>query len=287
LSTAAPGGPLVGYRCWVAERGRLRCATSDELWPGGIFEARCGDDAPHAAPEITCQCGIFGCDSHQTALRYRDHRRRWRPWLRAQPVVVGAVQLWGGPGRPVIVGELRPDRRGRTGLQYRAPYARIVALARSPHAERAGRALGVPVVESQYLEAFAREMGGVQLRPPAAGEDAPAVRGPNERSPVAPAGARPGPLAVVRSVRSVRSARPVDALLAAGSAREAAAVLGRELPPLLWLALCALARAAVLLLWTAARVTWWITWRAAWLAALALVAVLGHLLEETSPRRKR
>ena len=25
--TAPPKGPIVGYRCWVAERGRLRCVS--------------------------------------------------------------------------------------------------------------------------------------------------------------------------------------------------------------------------------------------------------------------
>src|SRR5437660_4852919 len=58
VMTAPPKGPLVGYRCWVAERGRLRSATSSEYWPGGILEARCGENEPHAAPEITCRCGI-------------------------------------------------------------------------------------------------------------------------------------------------------------------------------------------------------------------------------------
>jgi len=267
VMTSPPQGPLVGYRCWVAERGRLRSATSSEYWPGGILEARCGENEPHAAPEITCRCGIHVCDSHQTALRYRDDRRRWRPWLRAETVVVGAVQVWGGPGRPVIVGELQPDRRGRTGLQYRAPYARIVALAKSPQAEQAGRTLGVPVVEEQYLEAYAREVGGVQLRPPA---EAPAA-GPTE--PVRGRWAR--------SLRSVRSVRSLP------TARQAAVVLAAELGPVLWQAVCTFARVSWWLLWRLARVTWWISWRAAWLAALALVAVMGHLLEQTTPRRKR
>ncbi len=240
-------GPIVGYRCWVVERGRLRCATSNEYWPGGILEARCGENEPHAAPEITCRCGIHGCDSHETALRYREQRHRWRPWLRAENVVVGAVQMWGGPGRPVIVGELYRDRRGRSGLQYRAPYARIVALAKSPQAERAARTLGVPVVEPQYLEAFAREVGGVQLRPPTGGVEGAAL----ER------------------------------------AREALSGFADELVPLSWQTVRVLARATLWLLWRLARVTWWISSRIAWLTILALVAVVGHLLEQTTPRRNR
>jgi hypothetical protein len=250
-------GPIVGYRCWVADRGRLRSATSNEYWPGGILEARCGEKEPHAAPEITCRCGIYVCDSHQTALRYQRQRYRWRPWLRTEEVVVGAVQLWGGPGRPVIVGELKPDRTGRTGLQYRAPYARIVALAKSPHAEQAARTLGVPVVAAEYLEAYAREVGGGQLRPP--------LEGGAEKAPAA------GP------------ARGVVAVLADRSA----ATLRRELGPLSWQLLCTAARGTWWLLWRLARVTWWISWRIAWLAVLALVAVVGQVLEQTAPRRSR
>jgi hypothetical protein len=168
--------PIVGYRSWVADHGRLRSATSDDYWAAGVNEARCGDDEPHRAPELACCCGIHVCDSHATALRYVERRQRWRPWLWGDELVVGAVLLWGAPGRPVIVGELRPDRRGRTGLQYRAPYARILALADGPCAASAGHSLGVPVVRPDYLEAFAREVGGVQLRPPAAAAAAPRPR---------------------------------------------------------------------------------------------------------------
>ena len=250
-------GPIVGYRCWVADRGRLRSATSNEYWPGGILEARCGENEPHAAPEITCRCGIYVCDSHQTALRYQNERRRWRPWLRSQEVVVGAVQLWGGPGRPVIVGELEPDRQGRTGLQYRAPYARIVALARSPQAEVAARRLGVPVVSAEYLEAYAREVGGGQLRPP--------VEGGVEK------GATGSPAHASAAILADRTAT----------------TLRRELGPLSWQVLCTVARATWWLLWRLARVTWWISWRIAWLAALALVAVVGQVLEQAAPRRTR
>jgi hypothetical protein len=243
-------GPIVGYRCWVVERGRLRCATSKQYWPGGILEARCDENEPHAAPEITCRCGIHGCDSQATALRYRDHWRRWRPWLWTEEVVIGAVQMWGAPGRPVIVGELYPDRHGRTGLQYRAPYARIVALAKTPRAERIGQALAVPVVEKEYLEAFAREVGGVQLRPPAGGGEGAA-----------------GP--------------------AASRVRDAAAGFVQELAPLSWHTLLVLARGMWWLLWRVARVAWWISWRIVWLTVLAVVAVVGHLLEQTAPRRNR
>jgi hypothetical protein len=155
--------PIVGYRCWVADRGRLRSATSDDVWPDGVLEARCGDHESHEAPDPTCSCGIHVCDSAQTVRRYLERRQRWRPWLWRDELVVGAVQLWGSRERPVIVGELRPDWRGRAGLQYRAPYARIIALADGAgRAAEIGRALGVPVVRDDYLESYAREHG-VQL----------------------------------------------------------------------------------------------------------------------------
>jgi hypothetical protein len=73
--------------------------------------------------------------------------------------VVGAVQLWGASGRPVIVSE-RADGRG---LQFRAPYARVVALAASRQAWEVGARLGLPVVRPQGLEVYAREFGE-QLR---------------------------------------------------------------------------------------------------------------------------
>jgi hypothetical protein len=158
--------PIVGYRCWVADRGRLRSATSDDVWPDGVLEARCGDHGSHEAPDPSCGCGIHVCDSPRTVQRYLERRQRWRPWLWRDELVVGAVQLWGSRGRPVIVGEVRTDWRGRGGLQYRAPYARIIALADGPgRAAEIGRALGVPVVRDDYLESYAREHG-VQLHPP-------------------------------------------------------------------------------------------------------------------------
>ena len=75
---------------------------------------------------------------------------------------MGAVQLWGERGRPVIVGELRDGR----GLQYRAAFGRVVALADSRLARRIAPGLGVPVVPAETLELYAREFGD-QLRPAA------------------------------------------------------------------------------------------------------------------------
>ncbi len=207
--------PIVGYRCWVAHRGRLRSATAEDYWPAGVLEARCGDGQPHLAPEATCRCGIHVCYSHETALRYH-------------------------------VGELRRDRRGRSGLQYRAPYARIVALARSPHAERAGRALGVPVVDPAYLEAFAREVGGIQLRSSPADHTVAAEGRPP--TPAPPAQGRLGPAC--------------------------------------WLVLTSLARVTWWLLKWSLRIAWWLTRRIVWTTVLVLVAVVGHALEQPQRRNR-
>lgn len=251
--------PIVGYRCWVAHRGRLRAAGWDDYWSSGVLEARCGEDHPHQAPDRDCTCGIYVCDSQETALRYSRWRHRWRPWLRGEKLVFGAVQLWGGPGRPVIVGELYRDRRGRSGLQYRAPYARIIALADGPHARRAGKALGVPVVHPDYLEAFAREVGGEQLRPP----DATA------------------------------RALPGAAENVANALRRAAKTTGRQLGPVSWLSLRALARFAWWLLWWTVRIAWYVacrlvflTFKTIGLIFLALIALAGYALGQSSPRRQ-
>jgi len=161
--------PLTGYRWWVVKRRVLpwgwsiRASGSDTVWPSAQLEARCLDPTTrHAAPSRSCRCGLYAVDSVATAERYRRSHHGWRARLAGEEVVLGAVHLWSAPGRPVIVGELR----GRPGFQFRAPFARIVALADSPAARRVGPELQVPVVRPDYLEAFAREMGGEELLPP-------------------------------------------------------------------------------------------------------------------------
>jgi hypothetical protein len=168
--------PLVGYRMWIVSGGRLKSSVPGAEWPGAnVIQAQCRLQRSHVAPAPGCTCGIYAFDSLATAGRFAARRRWSRPSPRDN-IVLGAVQLWGGgPGLPVIAGRLRPDWRGRSGLQYRAPYARIVALAESGRADRVGRELGTPVVRADYLEHYVREWFGVQLHLPA-GQDRVSVR---------------------------------------------------------------------------------------------------------------
>jgi hypothetical protein len=166
---AAPGintqEPVVGFRAYRARAGRLYSLSGElsEWLPGATVDARCevpGNRVPHQAPARGCHCGAYAVDSLATLDRYLDHHLGWKPWRRGE-IVLAAVQLWGAPGRRVIVGEAK---RGR-GLAIRAPHMRILALASSRKAERVARATGLPVVAREHLELVARDRGGVQLRP--------------------------------------------------------------------------------------------------------------------------
>jgi hypothetical protein len=81
--------------------------------------------------------------------------QEWRTPPQTGGRVLGAVQLWGERGRPVMVGELMDGR----GLQYRAPYGRVVALADGRLARKIAPRLGVPLVAARALELYAREFG--------------------------------------------------------------------------------------------------------------------------------
>jgi hypothetical protein len=157
-------------------RGKLYSLTAGEQeWlPTATVDARCddpGERVPHQAPAIDCHCGAHAVDSLPTLDRVVDYVLGYRAnWPGARrDIVLGAVQCWGAPGRPLLVEELR----GKPGLQFRAPHMRIVALARSPQAERVARSAGIAVIAREHLESVAREWAGVQLRPPA-----PAARRP-------------------------------------------------------------------------------------------------------------
>jgi hypothetical protein len=159
---------LVGFRIFRERRGELHSLTpaagGRERWPaGGIVNAACEQPArgqvPHLAPANGCRCGVYAVDSMATLRRTLSHFWFWR--LRAAGnTVTAAVQVWGSPGRPVIVGELR----GAPGYQYRAPHMRVLALADSPAARRVARRHGMPVLPAAGLEPYAREHG-TQMRP--------------------------------------------------------------------------------------------------------------------------
>jgi hypothetical protein len=90
----------------------------------------------------------------------------WRAPAQERHRVWGAVQLWGSPDCPVIVGELADG----AGFQYRARYGRVIALASSPPARKAAPRLGVPVVPAEWLELYACEFGTILRGPVAGGE---------------------------------------------------------------------------------------------------------------------
>lgn len=169
MITQRTEAPVIGYRWWrVTLFGNLRAAGPSVRWPNssGVMEALCAHERHHRAPAADCSCGIAACNDLETARRLLRHWHRWLPWTRLQRHVLGAVLVWGDTGRPVIVGEVRPDLYGRAGLQFRAPFARIVALSGGRRVARLARKLGVPIVRrADYLEAVAREIsGGVQLK---------------------------------------------------------------------------------------------------------------------------
>lgn len=223
-------GPVLAFRAWNVRRGRLWSTAAEQEWTTGVADAQCPirhpRRMPHLAPAPGCRCGIQAVDSLATL----DRAMRWLDWGRklfAGNRVTGAVLIWGSPGRPVIAGELRWG----SGLQFRAPHARIVALADSRLARRMGKRLGVPVVPRAGLEVFAREIsGGTQLR-----AKNPAVESPEPvRQPVAePAGEPTVP--------------------------QALAVLAKGLGRLLW----AIVRAIAVVLWTLLK---GLGWSLAWLA---------------------
>jgi hypothetical protein len=186
--------PVVGYRAWLVSWTANPCRLLATCWayawePLGVIEARCLFTAPprrpsawaegilaragrstepHEAPASHCKCGLYAYDSLSSAHEYA-RSERWPNLWQPGPdnlIVLGAVVLWGAPGRPVRVGELAagcPD-----GLRYRAPFARVLALMGPEHsgdiAHQVGEELGLPVVPERWLEPYAREHGE-QLRP--------------------------------------------------------------------------------------------------------------------------
>jgi hypothetical protein len=269
------GEPVIGYRCYRADGlGRLQSTTRGDLWTADVHEATC-ELASHPAPGRGCECGIHALGSLATARRYAE--RRWLLWPGlTTSTVIGAVRLQSGPGRPILAGELAASsgiRGGRRSLQYRAPYAELLALLDDgAAARRAGGRLGLPVLAERdaggrpLFEAYAREHG-VQLEAEAAT--------PPDRRPPAAAGSATSPSA---------GGRPVAWVLALA----------------VGLVLLATARLLGALGWAAARLAgrlaWWLSWwglRVLWAAlpwglwlALVIPAALC-CLRLAPPQRRR
>lgn len=162
LQTSAP---VVAFRAFRVRGGRLCTLTSwqrgdHQEWPvRGVVDARCDHPrrkraVPHLAPNRDCRCGVYAASDLATL----DRELRKFPFAR---VVVAAVQVWGAPGRPVIVGEVK----GAPGLQFRAPHMSVMFLVDSRRARRVARKLELSTVPRATAEVVARERGGVQLRP--------------------------------------------------------------------------------------------------------------------------
>lgn len=82
---------MVGWRYWqVATRsGHLTSVTQKQVeWPPGhVVVARCAG-AGHAAPDPSCECGIYGARDLDTL---REHGLCLAPAI----LIVGTVALWG------------------------------------------------------------------------------------------------------------------------------------------------------------------------------------------------
>jgi hypothetical protein len=153
--------PLPAYRAFVADQRGLLTLSEHALWTGGDREAVCWLGRWHRAPAPRCSCGIHAYDRLDLAERnVWDLVRAGRldPYA---PVLFGVVLLWGRPRRPVLATEVAG------GWQYRAPFGRLVALAPGAHAEWCAWVCGVPVLEPAALEAYARQVAGIEAPAPA------------------------------------------------------------------------------------------------------------------------
>lgn len=135
--------PVVGYRQWRLEAGRLRSPFSGTLWETPVLSARCAMELhePGAAPATDCTCGIYA---------YYDPCPRTASL--GGGLISGAVVLWG---------EIELHGNG-----MRAARCRIVALERPglPGRKRAGAlraagVLGIPCVAHRRLPVEAARYG--------------------------------------------------------------------------------------------------------------------------------
>lgn len=151
--------PLVAFRAWrVTDSPATLCAVVwESAWvTSGVTVAEClrcyhQHDA-HDVPAEQCECGLYAYDRIASARCYMESR----PSLYQQPLVLGAVRLWGR----IRVGDVKEAHVPRGAMRLRAQFGQVLALrAEDPHAARVGRATGLPIVSESYLEAFAREWG--------------------------------------------------------------------------------------------------------------------------------
>jgi hypothetical protein len=275
--------PVGAYRVFRVHGGKLTSATHGDEWTADLHEATCGLGQGHQAPHFGCHCGIHAFGSLATAEAYS--RRRWRLWPGlSSSTVIGAVLLWSGPSRPIVGGELSSRSRVRTGrrpLQYRAPYAQLIALVDDGEtARRVAARLAVPAIPKldaagrPAFERFVREHG-TELE--AVAETAAPQRPTPAAPPMRPVAdqRRPGFLSSLAGTIARQRGRRRHAPLVAGLA--------------VGLVLLVAARLSWLVLRPTLRASWWLTWwglRVGWalfvFVLLVAISFLGLVPEQRS-----
>lgn len=91
--------PILGWRAWKVDRGRLYSTVWGNLWPDRTrLEARCGlggRSSPgglrgmHDAPSLQCQCGIYALKAREDALYLAGQI------MAPDVAAIGRVSLWG------------------------------------------------------------------------------------------------------------------------------------------------------------------------------------------------
>lgn len=108
--------PILGWRAWKVEGGRLYSTVWGSLWPERArLEATCGlggRSSPgglrgmHDAPSLRCQCGIYALKAREDALYLADQI------IAPDVAAIGRVSLWGR------VVETQRGYRGQYGYVY-------------------------------------------------------------------------------------------------------------------------------------------------------------------------
>jgi hypothetical protein len=162
LDTVAPDltAPVVGFRNWRImrdgpRRGELSSAFIPIAWPGPVLRAECRRfgraedllEAPHAAPEPACGCGICAYHSPTADFSKVDHLG-----------VSGIVTVWGR-----IVADDSGMRAEQVRIAALGLYSRWTRRQREAVREIADR-FGVDLVDLADLPAAAGDYG--QTLPP-------------------------------------------------------------------------------------------------------------------------